>query len=58
MLRFIVLVLPSWATDPLTGYKTAFTYMDTADKVRTFNTVWLCLLGYFAVCVLAACLVS
>ncbi|MBC6698084.1 hypothetical protein [Hymenobacter sp. BT190] len=58
VLRFVVPVLPRWATNPLTGYKTAFMGLDTADQLRTFNTVWLCLLGYFAFCVLSACLVS
>ncbi|MCA8830276.1 hypothetical protein [Hymenobacter pini] len=55
MLRFVAPVLPDWAR---VGYRPAFGALDGDVQVRTFNTVWLSLLGYFAVCVLAACLVS
>jgi hypothetical protein len=55
VLRFVAPVLPAWAR---TGYRPAFGGLEDAVQVRTFNTVWLALLGYYALCVLAACLVS
>ena len=58
VLRFVMPILPRWATSPMAGYKVAFTGLSTAKKIRVFNLIWLGLLGYFAMCVLAACLVS
>jgi hypothetical protein len=56
VLRFVVPVLPRWAT--ASGYKNAFEVLLPSEKLRVFNLIWLGLLGYFALCVLAACLVS
>lgn len=68
VLRFVMPVLPRWATGGykergpsgvlFADYKEAFLGLDFASRLRTFNTVWLALLGYWALCVLAACLVS
>ncbi|MDO7886705.1 hypothetical protein [Hymenobacter cheonanensis] len=57
VMRFVVPVLPRWATKQ-GGYKVAFYTLPDAQQLRTFNLIWLGLLGYFALCVLAACLVS
>ena len=69
VMRFVVPVLPAWATGRYTAqlsneeirhadYKEAFLSLDYAGRLRTFNMIWLSLLGYYALCVLAACLVS
>jgi hypothetical protein len=56
VLRFVVPVLPRWAT--ASGYKNSFEVLLPSEKLKVFNLIWLGLLGYFALCVLAACLVS
>ena len=56
VLRFVVPVLPRWAT--ASGYKHSFQGLLPGEKLKVFNLIWLGLLGYFALCVLAACLVS
>ncbi|MGI4872455.1 MAG: hypothetical protein ACRYFX_14910 [Janthinobacterium lividum] len=55
VLGYVLPVVPRWAK---ANYKAAFLGFHPHEQVRTFNLVWLSLLGYFALCVLAACLVS
>ena len=67
VMRFVVPVLPRWATGHgyerggpggQLGYAETFAALGPARRLRTFNLIWLGLLGYFVLCALAACLVS
>jgi len=67
VMRFVVPVLPRWATghgyerggpSGQIGYAETFAAIGPEKRLRTFNLIWLGLLGYFVLCALAACLVS